>query len=66
MFPFWNWNWDNAYCGGEPVSRKTNLERKLRFLKSMRGDLEIRLAGINAAIGSIEEQLTQEDTTRTL
>jgi hypothetical protein len=66
MFPFWNWNWDNACCGGEPVSRKTSLERKLKFLRWMQGDLEIRLAGINAAIGSIEQQLNQEDTTRTL
>ncbi|MEQ8757140.1 MAG: hypothetical protein RID09_26935 [Coleofasciculus sp. G1-WW12-02] len=64
MFPFWNW--DNACCGGEPVSRKTSLERKLKFLKAMRGDLEIRLAGLNAAIGTIEEQLNQDDTAQTL
>jgi hypothetical protein len=30
----------------------------------MRGDIEIRLAGINAAIGSIEQQLSTEDTTQ--
>ncbi|HEY9794783.1 MAG TPA: hypothetical protein V6D30_04005 [Leptolyngbyaceae cyanobacterium] len=64
MFPFWNW--DNSCYGGETVSRRTNLERKLKFLKWMRGDLEIRLAGLNAAIGSVEQQLSQEDTTRTL
>ena len=63
MFPFWNWN--DTFCGGEPISRKTSLERKLKFLKAMRGDLEIRLAGLNAAIGTIEEQLTTEDTTQT-
>ncbi|HEY9738916.1 MAG TPA: hypothetical protein V6C90_00360 [Coleofasciculaceae cyanobacterium] len=62
MFPFWNW--DNAYCGGEPVSRKTSLQRKLKFLKAMRGDLEIRLAGLNAAIGSIEQQISTEETTQ--
>lgn len=62
MFPFWNWN--NPCYGGEPISRKTSLERKLKFLKAMRGDIEIRLAGINAAIGSIEQQLTTEDTTQ--
>jgi hypothetical protein len=27
----------------------------------MRDDLETRLAGINAAIGKIQEQLSQED-----
>ena len=64
MFPFWNWNWNSSYCGGEPVSRKTNLERKLKFLKSIRDDLEIRLAGLNAAIGTVEEQLRAEDTTQ--
>lgn len=62
MFPFWNW--DNAYCGGESVSRKTSLQRKLKFLKAMRGDLEIRLAGLNAAIGSIEQQISTEETTQ--
>lgn len=66
MFPLWNWNWNNTCYGGEPVSRRTSLERRLQFLKSMQGDLEIRLAGINAAIGSIEQQLSQEDTTQTL
>ncbi len=64
MFPFWNWN--STCYGGEPVSRKTNLERKLKFLKSMRGDLEIRLSGLNAAISTIEQQLGQEDTTPTV
>jgi hypothetical protein len=64
MFPFWNWN--STCYGGESVSRKTTLERKLQFLKSMRGDMEIRLAGLNAAIGTIEQQLNQEDTTPTV
>lgn len=64
MFPFWNWN--NACYDGESVSRKTSLERKLKFLKAMRDDLEIRLAGLNGAIGTIEQQLSQEDTTQTL
>ena len=64
MFPFWNWN--STCCGGEPISRKTSLERKLQFLKSMRGDMEIRLAGLNAAISTIEQQLSQEDTTPTV
>ncbi len=62
MFPFWNWN--NSCYGGEPISRKTSLERKLKFLKAMRDDLEIRVAGLNAAIGTIEQQLTTEETTQ--
>jgi hypothetical protein len=64
MFPFWNWN--NTCYGEEPISRKTSLERKLKFLKAMQGDLEIRLAGLNGAISTIEQQLSQEDTTQTL
>jgi hypothetical protein len=48
MFPFWNW--DNACYNPEAVSRKITLERKLKFLKAMRGDLEIRLAGLNAPL----------------
>jgi hypothetical protein len=58
MFPFWANTW---YCR-EPVSRKTQLESRLRFLRSTRDDLETRLAGINAAIEQIERQLSREDT----
>lgn len=65
MFPFWNWN-STCCFGEEPVSRKTSLERKLKFLKSMRGDMEIRLAGLNAAISTIEQQLSHEDTRPTI
>lgn len=57
MFPFWG----NTCYSSEPISRRTRLERKLRFLKWMRDDLETRLAGINAAIGNVEQQLSQED-----
>jgi hypothetical protein len=57
MFTFWG---NNCY-GNEPISRRTRLERKLRFLKWMRDDLETKLAGINAAIGNVEQQLNQED-----
>ncbi len=58
MFPFWG----NPCWGTEPVSRKTYQERKLKFLQWMRDDLETRLAGVNAAINTIEHQLGQEDT----
>lgn len=64
MFPFSFPFWQDGYCGSEPVSRKTRLERKLRFLKGMRDDLETRLAGLNAAINNVEQQLTQEDATQ--
>jgi hypothetical protein len=57
MFPFWG----NACWTSEPVSRKTYQERKLRFLKWMRDDLETRLAGINAAITTIERQINEDD-----
>ncbi|KJH69912.1 hypothetical protein [Aliterella atlantica] len=58
MFPFWA---SNCY-GNEPVSRKSFLERRLKFLKWMRDDLETRLAGINAAVDKVEQQLSQEET----
>jgi hypothetical protein len=32
----------------------------------MQGDMEIRLAGLNAAISTIEQQLSQEDRTPTV
>ena len=57
MFPFWG----NACWTSEPVSRKTYQERKLRFLKWMRDDLETRLAGINAAITTVERQINEDD-----
>ena len=57
MFSFWG----NSCYGSELISRKTRLERKLRLLKWMRYDLETKLAGINAAIGNVEQQLNQED-----
>jgi hypothetical protein len=63
MFPFWG----NPCWEQEPVSRRTYQERKLRFLKGMRDDLETRLAGLNAAIETIERQMgrdtTQDNTT---
>ncbi|BAY23555.1 hypothetical protein NIES2100_33470 [Calothrix sp. NIES-2100] len=58
MFPFWG-----NYCyGGEPISHKSHLERKLKFLTWMRDDLESKLAGINAAIDTIRQQIQREDT----
>lgn len=59
MFPFFSkscFDWDFF----EPESRKTHQERKLKFLKWMRDDLETRLAGLNAAIETIERQMNQD------
>jgi hypothetical protein len=66
MIPLWfsSWfdtSWFDTWYTSESFSRKTRLERRLRFLKSMRDELEPRLAGINAAIDKIEQQLSQED-----
>jgi hypothetical protein len=57
MFPFFNpcWNWDSSSS-----SQKAYQERKLNFLKWMRNDLEARLAGLNAAIETVERQMNQE------
>lgn len=56
MFP-----WFGNPCWGEPLSRRAYQEQKLQFLKWMRDDLETRLAGLNAAIASIENQLNQDE-----
>ncbi len=61
MFPFWGRNWWYWY-GNEPIAQRTCLERKLRLLRAMRDDLKTRLASIDAAISSVEQQLSQEDT----
>ncbi|MCA2655635.1 hypothetical protein [Microcystis sp. M061S2] len=53
MFPFFF-----NTCGS--TSRQECQERKLTFLKWMRDDLETRLAGLNAAIETIERQMSQE------
>ncbi len=54
MFPFWG----NPCWSNEPSSRRTDQERKLKFLSWLRDDLEARLAGLNAAIETIERQRT--------
>ena len=53
MFPFFF-----NTCGS--TSRQEYQERKLKFLKWMRDDLETRLAGLNAAIETIERQMSRE------
>lgn len=56
--PFWGkacWDWS-------PESHKAHQERKLQFLKWMRNDLETRLAGLTAAIETIENQINRVDS----
>ena len=60
MFPFWPF-WGYSCCGNESMSRQAHRERKLKFLRWMRDDLETRLAGLNAAIETLERQISQED-----
>lgn len=62
MFPFF---WGNSCYNGEPMSRRSRLERKRKFLQWMRDDLETKLAGINAALTKIDEQLNQEGSQET-
>lgn len=59
MFPFFGM----PCWGNEPMNQRTYQERKLRFMKWMRDDLETRLAGLNAAISTLERQLGNEETT---
>jgi hypothetical protein len=56
MFPFF-WN---CGCGDRSPSREDYQAHKLKFLKWMRDDLETRLAGLNAAIETIERQIDRE------
>ncbi len=55
FFPFF------PCCGSEQTSFKQQQERKLTFLKMMRSNMETRLAALNAAIGNIESQLSQDE-----
>lgn len=57
MFPFFGIN----CCSSEICSPKAFQERRLKFLKWMRDDLEARLAGLNAAIEVIEGQISREE-----
>ncbi len=53
--------WYKSYCNPESKATSTWRQRRLKFLKSMRDDLETRLAAINAAIDTIERQNRQEE-----
>ncbi len=57
MFPFFN-AFDNNQ---QKCSPKVHKERKLKFLKWVRDDLETRLAGVNAAISTLENQIERDE-----
>jgi hypothetical protein len=61
MFPVF---WGGSSCGPQPYSRKEYKESRLRFLRWVKEDLETRLAGINAAIETLERQLRESEGTR--
>lgn len=58
MFPIWGY----PYGGTEQEFRRDYKERKLRFLRWMRDEIETRLAGINAAIEALERQIGRRDS----
>ena len=53
--------WCKSCFNPESDAVSTWKQRRLKFLKSMRDDLETRLAAINAAIDTIERQNSQEE-----
>jgi hypothetical protein len=60
MFPFpFSLCFSSNQCSS--YSRKDYLQGKLKFLKQIRDGLETRLAALNAAITTIERQLSEED-----
>jgi hypothetical protein len=58
MLPFFAWQ----NCSPAWSNDRDYKERKLRFLKWMRDELENRLAGVNASIQSLEHQISQTET----
>lgn len=57
MFPFWT----NSCYDHKTFSTKASKERKLKFLKWVRDDLETRLSGVDAAISTLERQIERLD-----
>jgi hypothetical protein len=54
-------HWCQSCFNPESNSTLSWRQRRLKFLKAMRDDLETRLAAINAAIATIERQNSQEE-----
>jgi hypothetical protein len=53
--------WETFSCNKSCTRRSFN-ERRLKFLKWVRDDLETKLAGVNAAIQTVERQISEDDT----
>ena len=53
-------SWCQSCFSPEYHSSMSWKQRRLKFLKSVRDDLEARLAAINAAIDTIERQTREE------
>jgi hypothetical protein len=47
-------------CTPSPEARRQHQQFKLDMMKAFRDSLETRLAAINAAIGSVEQQMRQD------
>lgn len=54
--------WETICCSKKSCSRRSYNEGRLKFLQWMRDDLEAKLAGINAAIQTVERQISEDDT----
>lgn len=53
--------WETICCSKDSWSRRNYNERRLKFLKWMRDDLEAKLAGVNAAIETVERQVSEDE-----
>lgn len=54
--------WYKSCFNPESNSASTWRQNRLKFLKSMRNELETRLAAVNAAIETMERQNSQEES----
>ncbi|MCG8366622.1 MAG: hypothetical protein MJA27_25225 [Pseudanabaenales cyanobacterium] len=58
---FFSWCGGNPFCSPDSTSSKSYRKRQLDFLKWVKDSLETRLAAVNAAIESIENQLNRDE-----
>jgi hypothetical protein len=55
--------WFFNCCSNDPNARREFQVRKLEMFKTIRNDLETRLAGLNAVIETLERQMGQDSST---
>lgn len=58
---FFSWCGGNPFCSPDSTSSKSYRKHQLDFLKWVKDSLETRLAAVNAAIESVENQLNRDD-----